>query len=209
MPTCDPVATGFRGFSSQSAVCLQEPPDYSEAVKTQAQKSVVLWETSGKGHPKRDLVTLWPPVKGAGFVLLRNSQISVLPRSVPGCAERGLVGFQGFSVIYKSELKWSSLIRQLQDARGLGGQSLENFLLCRFYLRRPHQFSFGFTLGWEGLNTSPLLVFPLKEIKHIAWLEESQSLPARDGLWLLFLAPFASSISESKGKLDFAAGLLS
>lgn len=44
MSTVEVAGTHFRRFYSKSALCLQEPPNDNEGVKTQAQRSELLWE---------------------------------------------------------------------------------------------------------------------------------------------------------------------
>ena len=48
--TSEVADTCFKGFSSKSAACSQEPPVDNAVVQTQVQKSDGLWETSGEGH---------------------------------------------------------------------------------------------------------------------------------------------------------------
>ena len=48
--TSEVADTCFKGLSSKSAACSQEPPVDYAVVRTQVQKSDGLWETSGEGH---------------------------------------------------------------------------------------------------------------------------------------------------------------
>lgn len=71
MTTSEVADTCFKGLSSKSAACSQEPPVDNAVVRTQVQ-SDGLWETSGEEASKLRFVSYWHPVKGLFF--LRNSE---------------------------------------------------------------------------------------------------------------------------------------